>query len=148
MTAMKRLFGKLRRLDIFEMSQSKMVLHILIKRRLVCPVVRRHSFDGQSRFMSEIAYKAMTYACCKQTKCNKNVPHRCLSNSRSCGVMPGAVKAVADHYYQPDKSTVVKGFLAASGIGNVVANRACVAGAVGGCQAEIGTAACMAAGLS
>ena len=58
--------------------------------------------------------------------------------------MPGAVKAVADHY-QLDKSTVVKGFLAASGIGNVVANRACVAGAVGGCQAEIGSASAMAA---
>ncbi|MDU2181729.1 MAG: L-serine ammonia-lyase, iron-sulfur-dependent, subunit alpha [Veillonella sp.] len=63
----------------------------------------------------------------------------------SCGVMPGAVKAVADHY-KLDRATMVKGFLAASGIGNVVANRACVAGAVGGCQAEIGTAACMAAG--
>jgi len=59
--------------------------------------------------------------------------------------MPGAVKAVADHY-KLDRATMVKGFLAASGIGNVVANRACVAGAVGGCQAEIGTAACMAAG--
>ncbi|ETJ42134.1 L-serine dehydratase, iron-sulfur-dependent, alpha subunit, partial [human gut metagenome] len=57
----------------------------------------------------------------------------------------GAVKAVADHY-KLDRATMVKGFLAASGIGNVVANRACVAGAVGGCQAEIGTAACMAAG--
>ena len=63
----------------------------------------------------------------------------------SCGVMPGAVKAVADHY-KLDRATEVKGFLAASGIGNVVANRACVAGADGGCQAEIGTAACMAAG--
>ena len=47
--------------------------------------------------------------------------------------------------YKLDRDVLVKGFLAASGVGNVVANRACVAGAVGGCQAEIGTAACMAA---
>ena len=96
--------------------------------------------------MSEIAYKAMTYAIAVNEANAKNVPQSLPVQQRgSCGVMPGAVKAVADHY-QLDKSTVVKGFLAASGIGNVVANRACVAGAVGGCQAEIGAAACMAAG--
>lgn len=34
----------------------------------------------------------------------------------------------------------------ASGIGAVIAHRACISGAAGGCQAEIGTAAAMAAG--
>ena len=34
----------------------------------------------------------------------------------------------------------------AAGIGNVIMERACVAGAVGGCQAEVGTAAAMTAG--
>ena len=34
----------------------------------------------------------------------------------------------------------------ASGIGAVIAYRACIAGAAGGCQAEIGTASAMAAG--
>ena len=102
--------------------------------------------NGQTpRFMSDIAYKAMTYAIAVNEANAKMFRIVACPTAGSCGVMPGAVKAVADHY-QLDRATVVKGFLAASGIGNVVANRACVAGAVGGCQAEIGTAACMAAG--
>ena len=102
--------------------------------------------NGQiPRFMSDIAYKAMTYAIAVNEANAKMFRIVACPTAGSCGVMPGAVKAVADHY-QLERATVVKGFLAASGIGNVVANRACVAGAVGGCQAEIGTAACMAAG--
>ena len=102
--------------------------------------------NGQApRFMSDIAYKAMTYAIAVNEANAKMFRIVACPTAGSCGVMPGAVKAVADHY-KLDRATMVKGFLAASGIGNVVANRACVAGAVGGCQAEIGTAACMAAG--
>ena len=102
--------------------------------------------NGQTpRFMSDIAYKAMTYAIAVNEANAKMFRIVACPTAGSCGVMPGAVKAVADHY-KLDRATMVKGFLAASGIGNVVANRACVAGAVGGCQAEIGTAACMAAG--
>ena len=94
--------------------------------------------NGQTpRFMSDIAYKAMTYAIAVNEANAKMFRIVACPTAGSCGVMPGAVKAVADHY-QLDRATVVKGFLAA--------NRACVAGAVGGCQAEIGTAACMAAG--
>ena len=99
--------------------------------------------NGQApRFMSDIAYKAMTYAIAVNEANAKMFRIVACPTAGSCGVMPGAVKAVADHY-KLDRATMVKGFLAASGIGNVVANRACVAGAVGGCQAEIGTAACM-----
>ena len=47
--------------------------------------------------------------------------------------------------YKCDDSAYIIGFLAAAGVGNVVTNQACVAGAVGGCQAEVGTAAAMAA---
>lgn len=41
---------------------------------------------------------------------------------------------------------LVKGLLTAAGIGNVITNNATVAGAEGGCQAECGAAAAMAAG--
>ena len=127
------------RLDIFEMSIQDGISYTMSGGQAA-------QLDGQSpRFMSEIAYKAMTYAIAVNEANAKMFRIVACPTAGSCGVMPGAVKAVADHY-QLDKSTVVKGFLAASGIGNVVANRACVAGAVGGCQAEIGTAACMAAG--
>lgn len=95
-------------------------------------------------FMSDIAYKAMTYAIAVNEANAKMFRIVACPTAGSCGVMPGAVQAVAEHY-DLDSPTMVKGFLAASGVGNVVANRACVAGAVGGCQAEIGTASCMAA---
>ena len=133
------------RLDIFEMSIQDGIAYT-DKTASGMSGGQAAQLDGQSpRFMSEIAYKAMTYAIAVNEANAKMFRIVACPTAGSCGVMPGAVKAVADHY-QLDKSTVVKGFLAASGIGNVVANRACVAGAVGGCQAEIGTAACMAAG--
>ena len=41
---------------------------------------------------------------------------------------------------------ILEALYVASGIGAVIAYRACIAGAAGGCQAEIGTASAMAAG--
>ena len=41
---------------------------------------------------------------------------------------------------------ILQALYAASGIGAVIGYRACIAGAAGGCQAEIGTASAMAAG--
>ena len=79
--------------------------------------------NGQTpRFMSDIAYKAMTYAIAVNEANAKMFRIVACPTAGSCGVMPGAVKAVADHY-KLDRATMVKGFLAASGIGNVVANR-------------------------
>ncbi len=55
--------------------------------------------DGQSpRFMSEIAYKAMTYAIAVNEANAKMFRIVACPTAGSCGVMPGAVKAVADHY--------------------------------------------------
>ena len=63
----------------------------------------------------------------------------------ACGVMP----AVLVPLFRQGKHTeeqVLQAMFVASGIGAVVAYRACIAGAAGGCQAEIGTASAMAAG--
>jgi len=63
----------------------------------------------------------------------------------SCGVLP----AVLIHYAEEYKMTyeaVVDALYTAAGIGQVIAERASIAGATGGCQAEIGAAAAMAAG--
>lgn len=40
---------------------------------------------------------------------------------------------------------MLEGMYIAAGVGQVIAERACIAGAEGGCQAEIGSASCMAA---
>ena len=51
-------------------------------------------------------------------------------------------------YHRGDvtEDEIVRGLYVAAGIGAVVGYRACIAGASGGCQAEIGTASAMAAG--
>ncbi|MDD3415756.1 MAG: L-serine ammonia-lyase, iron-sulfur-dependent, subunit alpha [Lachnospiraceae bacterium] len=63
----------------------------------------------------------------------------------SCGVLP----AVLIPMFQEKKATqeqIIDALYVASGIGQVIASRASISGAQGGCQAEIGTASSMAAG--
>jgi len=63
----------------------------------------------------------------------------------ACGVLP----AVLVPLYQAgraDEETIIRALYVSAGIGAVVGYRASIAGASGGCQAEIGTASAMAAG--
>lgn len=62
----------------------------------------------------------------------------------SCGIVPGTVLAVARHL-QCAEAVPVRALFTAAGIGEIIAANATVAGAVGGCQAECGSAAAMAA---
>lgn len=62
----------------------------------------------------------------------------------ACGVLP-AVLIPLYRQGMPEEE-IVKGLYVAAGIGSVIAYRACIAGASGGCQAEIGSASAMAAG--
>lgn len=63
----------------------------------------------------------------------------------SCGVMPSVLIAVRKIHHVSDED-IVKSMFVAAGIGSVIAHRASIAGATGGCQAEIGSAAAMTAG--
>jgi len=63
----------------------------------------------------------------------------------ACGVLP----AVLVPLYQAgraEEETIIRALYVSAGIGAVVGYRASIAGASGGCQAEIGTASAMAAG--
>lgn len=63
----------------------------------------------------------------------------------SCGVLP----AVLVPYYNEGRGTkecMIQALYVAAGIGQVIAHRASISGAAGGCQAEIGAASAMAAG--
>ena len=62
----------------------------------------------------------------------------------SCGVIP-AVFISYETYFKALEDDMVKALLIASGIGAVIAENASIAGASGGCQAEIGSARAMAA---
>lgn len=63
----------------------------------------------------------------------------------SCGVIP-AVLLSYEESMDAEEDRLVKALLISAGIGKVIAENASIAGASGGCQAEIGSASAMAAG--
>jgi len=62
----------------------------------------------------------------------------------SCGVLP-AVLLPYQRREQLDDATMVRAMYVAGAVGQVIAKKASIAGAAGGCQAEIGTASAMGA---
>lgn len=62
----------------------------------------------------------------------------------SCGILPAVLAGVTEKYNLTRRETLC-GLLTASGIGTIVVKNATVSGAEGGCQAECGVAAAMAA---
>ncbi|MFZ5946066.1 MAG: L-serine ammonia-lyase, iron-sulfur-dependent, subunit alpha [Bacillota bacterium] len=62
----------------------------------------------------------------------------------SCGILPGVLLTVQEKVKALDDD-IINALFTASGIGIIIAQRASVSGAAGGCQAECGAAAGMAA---
>ena len=63
----------------------------------------------------------------------------------SCGVVPAVFLSIQEQKQLSDEK-MVEALYVAGGIGGVIASRASLSGAAGGCQAEIGAASAMAAG--
>ena len=63
----------------------------------------------------------------------------------SCGVVPAVFLSLEEEKGY-SKEEMVKALYVSAGIGGVIAQRASISGAAGGCQAEIGAASAMAAG--
>lgn len=63
----------------------------------------------------------------------------------SCGILPGTLLTVAEEYELTDED-LINALITASAIGYIISKNATVSGAEGGCQAETGSAAAMAAG--
>ena len=63
----------------------------------------------------------------------------------SCGVLPAVMLSLCKHE-ELSQHQILEALYVARGIGAVIAHKASIAGASGGCQAEIGTASAMAAG--
>ncbi|MBO3699574.1 L-serine ammonia-lyase, iron-sulfur-dependent, subunit alpha [Roseivirga sp. E12] len=61
------------------------------------------------------------------------------------GILPGVLVTLQELHDLPDRS-IMKGLLVGAGIALIMEKRASIAGAVGGCQAETGSAAAMGAG--
>ena len=62
----------------------------------------------------------------------------------SCGILPAAL-LTAREKFNLDDDALIAGLFTAAGFGKVIAERASISGAEGGCQAECGSAAAMAA---
>lgn len=62
----------------------------------------------------------------------------------ACGILPGTISAAGEKLQSSEESKV-RALFTAGAIGYTIANNACISGAAGGCQAEVGSATAMAA---
>ena len=100
---------------------------------------RGESIGGE--FMDEVIVQAISMA--EANACMRRIV--ASPTAGSCGVVPAVLLPLCEreHYTQHE---LLEALYVASGIGAVIAYRASISGAAGGCQAEIGTASAMAAG--
>ena len=89
---------------------------------------------------------AVTAEALKTAECNACMKRIVAApTAGSCGVVPAVFLSVQEERGFSEEC-MVEALYVAAGIGGVIANRAFLAGAAGGCQAEIGSASAMAAG--
>lgn len=100
---------------------------------------RGESIGGE--FMDEVIVQAISMA--ESNACMRRIV--AAPTAGSCGVVPAVLLPLCEreHYTQHE---LLEALYVASGTGAVIAYRASISGAAGGCQAEIGTASAMAAG--
>lgn len=96
------------------------------------------------KLLGPLAKKAAVYALAVSEANAKMFKIVACPTAGSCGIVPAVMTAVAEEL-DVDTETSVNALFTAAGVGAVVSRNASVAGAVGGCQAECGTAAAMAA---
>ena len=92
-------------------------------------------------FLTEIMEKAVKMG--ESNACMKRIV--AAPTAGSCGVIP-AVLLTYEKQKNVSEDKLVEALFVAAGIGEVIAASASIAGAEGGCQAEIGSASAMAAG--
>ena len=91
-------------------------------------------------FVSKVMSNALKMGC--NNACMKRIV--AAPTAGACGVLP-AVLVTYYKEYEASEETMIQALYVAAGIGQVIAPRASLAGASGGCQAEIGSASGMAA---
>ena len=99
---------------------------------------RGESFSGS--YISDVIAEALSMA--ESNACMRRIV--AAPTAGSCGVMP-AVLLPLIRATNLTQRQIIEALYVACGVGIVIAKRACIAGASGGCQAEIGTASAMAA---
>ena len=92
-------------------------------------------------FLTQVMEKAVKMA--ESNACMKRIV--AAPTAGSCGVIP-AVLLTYEEQKKCSEDKIVEALFVSAGIGEVIAESASIAGAEGGCQAEIGSASAMAAG--
>ena len=97
-----------------------------------------------SALMGEVQSRAVAYAMAVLERSAAMGVIVAAPTAGSAGVVPGCVLSLAEHLGTPEEA-VADALWCAAAIGLNLTTNACVAGAEGGCQAEVGSAAAMAA---
>ncbi|MGI6069407.1 MAG: L-serine ammonia-lyase, iron-sulfur-dependent, subunit alpha [Blautia sp.] len=92
-------------------------------------------------FMGKVIARALQMG--ESNACMKRIV--AAPTAGACGVLPAVLVPYWEEQGKKDQ-VMQEALYVAAGIGQVIASRAYIAGASGGCQAEIGTASAMAAG--
>lgn len=95
-------------------------------------------------FISNVMARALRMGECNA--CMKRIV--AAPTAGACGVLPASLLAYREHFCKEDAESeekLIRALYVAAGFGMIIANRASISGAEGGCQAEIGAAAAMAA---
>ncbi|MBR0576177.1 L-serine ammonia-lyase, iron-sulfur-dependent, subunit alpha [Proteiniclasticum sp. BAD-10] len=88
--------------------------------------------------------KAMSYALsCSEVNASMGKIVACPT-AGACGILPAVIMTMKEEH-QVEEKDLVMGLFASAGIGAIIAQNATISGAEGGCQAECGSAAAMAA---
>ena len=106
--------------------------------------MRQYTFRGCAMtggYVSEVIAEALSMA--ESNACMRRIV--AAPTAGACGVLPAVLLPLC-RYEELSQHQLLEALYVASGIGAVIAYRACIAGASGGCQAEIGAASAMAAG--
>ena len=91
-------------------------------------------------FMGKVMANALKMGC--NNACMKRIV--AAPTAGACGVLPAVLVTSYREYGVPEE-TMIEAMYVAAGIGQIIAGRAYLAGASGGCQAEIGSGSGMAA---
>ena len=106
-------------------------------------IMRAYAEQGDTLcggFMAKVITRALMMGC--SNACMKRIV--AAPTAGACGVLPSLLYTYWEEKDCSDEE-IVRALYVAAGIGQVIASRACIAGAEGGCQAEIGSASGMAA---
>ena len=106
--------------------------------------MRQYNLRGEAMtggYVSEVIAEALSMA--ESNACMGRIV--AAPTAGACGVLPAVLLPLCK-YEELSQHQLLEALYVASGIGAVIAYRACIAGASGGCQAEIVTASAMAAG--